>query len=568
MSFNSAAKGVITLAFSTFDEAYKYAYEQQRGSVEPYDSSWRYTGTMVVGQKKVYNDLWDLTDAMDYFARQSVQKLYFDTTDLSSYLGIVLSEEDAGTNLRTLELMNSVTTFISNEYRSMLLNGSLILSERQYAYLTKSETGSYTEIVSDSIEDFKFIKDENGIESDTVTLSGNSIEPIALHYFEGVTGQLSALGLASGKYTITETSKSGGIRTYEFIYIKPGTIDAKIEATVLDENKDRTLIEIGSDNESDVHSDYFCFDSISDIWGTDGILKLIRNGASKEAEYYAFEEVHGIELKTAGSYEVEVVDMYCNSFSFKIIIDETYFVDIIIEDVSDKNIIMTTHVGGTDIILPTPPSVKGFTTAGYVGSNASTYSDLIPVVDFNQDLTLRPNYIPKTASLYLIDDGKTYEKITLEYGESTVLPELVKDGYKFEYWVQGSTPVLDRFTLESEDDVSLTAILIKTRAKVTFFNTQTEQFTEAWYNIGETVVLPEVEEEGFNGWVLPDGEAITDELTITSIDDRVFITSFEGSSMPGNESDDNGIGFFDSPIKIVIVAIVVLAGIVIVLRRL
>ncbi len=82
VTYQSASKGNITLAFVTKEAAQEYAYQYEKGTVEEQeDGTYRYTGSFLGVQKDEFVSAWDLTDAMNYFAEQAVQLLYFDMSD-------------------------------------------------------------------------------------------------------------------------------------------------------------------------------------------------------------------------------------------------------------------------------------------------------------------------------------------------------------------------------------------------------------------------------------------------------------------------------------------------------
>ncbi len=82
LTYQSAAKGNITLVFATEKAAYEYALRYESGIVERQkDGSYRYTGSFLVNQKQEYNSNWDVNDAIEYFARLAVHDWYFDLSD-------------------------------------------------------------------------------------------------------------------------------------------------------------------------------------------------------------------------------------------------------------------------------------------------------------------------------------------------------------------------------------------------------------------------------------------------------------------------------------------------------
>lgn len=159
LTYQSARKGYITLAFSTEEDAIAYQRNFEKGMVEQQpDGTYLYTGSFVVSQKERYDSKWDLADAIDYYAKQAVSRLYFDISDEATYLTLTDDVLEANKNLRTLELERSIVIFADGEREKLtaLKDALPIINDKPYATIMpgagrQSRTG---------FEGFQFVQDK------------------------------------------------------------------------------------------------------------------------------------------------------------------------------------------------------------------------------------------------------------------------------------------------------------------------------------------------------------------------------------------------------------------------
>ena len=220
LTYSSAGKGNITLAFATREAAVEYAYQYEKGTVEKQeDGGYRYTGSFLVGQKIKFDSTWDLTDAVNYFAEAAVQTHFFDISDEFTYLSLSTEVLDRHPNLRQLELERSVTIFADGQVEELADTDALpLLNDKPYAYLNP-ESGE----VERGFYSFEFVTDQHGgIDSKTVTITDSEGGKHDIRYSEGVGQQLLADKCPSGVVTIREETMYGDVAEYPAVYIAPG----------------------------------------------------------------------------------------------------------------------------------------------------------------------------------------------------------------------------------------------------------------------------------------------------------------------------------------------------------
>ena len=221
LTFSSAGKGNITLAFASKEAAVEYAYNYEKGTVEQQSNgTYRYNGSFFLnGQKTKYESAWSLTDAVNYFAEAAVHTEHFDLSDEFTYLSL-MGETLANTpNLRKLELSRSVTIFGDHQKELLTQIDALpIINDKPYAYLDVDAD----EVISGTYS-FQFTTDDfGGIDSRSVRIIDSEGKEYAIRYSESVYEQLLEHKCPSGVITIHEENKYGDVSEYQAVYIAPG----------------------------------------------------------------------------------------------------------------------------------------------------------------------------------------------------------------------------------------------------------------------------------------------------------------------------------------------------------
>ena len=229
LTYTSAEKGKITLAFASREDAAAYAYEYEKGMVERQENgSFRYTGSFMVNQNVKYDSAWDLTDAVNYFANAAVHKHYFDLSEVFTYLSLDEETLKANPNLRQLELPRSVIIFAEGQKQKLTdLDALPLLNDKPYAFLDP-ETGE----AERGVYSFRFITDQyGGIDSKRVTITDSEGKEHEIRYSESVYQQLLADQCPSGIVTVREETMYGDTAEYRAVYIAPNENQTELRIT-------------------------------------------------------------------------------------------------------------------------------------------------------------------------------------------------------------------------------------------------------------------------------------------------------------------------------------------------
>lgn len=422
VTYQSAAKGQITIAFSTREEAIKYAREYEKGFVEKQeDGSFRYTGSMIVSQKQKINSSWDLADAIDYFAKQAVQELYFDLSD--NFTFTTLTDEDISkiNNLRTLELQESIVIFGDNQKEQLTSFNSLpLISPKPQRYLSL-EKESETII---TYGDFQFVRDRLGIDSDSVIITDIYGKEYVIEYSKNVGEQLSELGCPSGIITITESTKYGDKTEYKAVYIKQNEIQTEIEITSYSkENATQSRYNVSSAKDP-VFVDAFCISKIEDA--LDDYPLVIVLFEEKTLKAYSSDSVFDELFTTPGNYTVKCVNRLGTTFEVPIVVntDTGYSVSISFSGAGtegQKPIIV--YPGQTNVVLPTIERY-GYILEGFSGSDGNTYTGEIEKILSKSDMVLEACWRAKQYKVRFVgsDDRLIGDEITVSFGDTISLP--------------------------------------------------------------------------------------------------------------------------------------------------
>ena len=263
LTYSSAGKGYITLAFASKEAAVEYAYNYEKGTVEKQDDgSYRYTGSFFVTQKTKIDSTWDLTDAVNYFAEAAVQKHFFNMSDKFTYLSMSSETLEKYSNLRKLELDRSITLFADNQKAQLSSIEALpFLNDKPCVYYDP-ETGE----VNTTFESFEFVTDAyGGIDSKNVLITDCEGGQHQIRYSESVGQQLLAGNCPSGIVTIREETMYGDFAEYQAIYIAPNENQTELTLTYTQNEERKSIVyKQDSDNRTGIIADSFAITGLSD----------------------------------------------------------------------------------------------------------------------------------------------------------------------------------------------------------------------------------------------------------------------------------------------------------------
>ena len=452
VTYQSARKGFITLAFATEQSAYQYAYNYEKGMVEVQaDGSFRYMGTLVVSQKIKYESSWDLTDAVHYFAQAAVQRLYFDLSDVFTYT--TLSEEvlSSTENLRTLELNNSVVVFANEEEAAALLKntGLPLLNSKKYAYSIPGVEGG----VEQGKAHFEFVKDEQGYDSAFVTVIDKNGDRYEMKYRQSVEEQLVAFGCPTGIVTIEEKTIYGDKTEYQAVFIAEGENTTTVNLNYYVEKEQNVKKVSSAEQGFSVTVSAFYFSDLKDELDPYGFIKITRE---TEEEFFCLSEKVDKVWTEAGDYQITLTNRLGYSYSFNLKIEETYY-SVAFSGEGADGLEPILYVDGDVISLP-KLTRYGYEHIGYKSSSGQVYSDEVAAILLKGQAVLEVVWKAKQFRMNFYVDDALYKSQTVDFGETYGLPTLESTPTRrFVGWSRDGKNFVNSWQMTEEGDVILRA---------------------------------------------------------------------------------------------------------------
>lgn len=456
--YHSAAAGNIKLAFATKEAAIDYAYNYEKGTVEiQEDGSFRYTGSFVLTDKVKYNSAWDLTDAMYYFAEQAVQVLYIDMADQYTYRTLTESIIENTSNLRTLELKDTVTIFGEGQREILCDNDSLpIISPKPYAYLNPGVNGR----IETGYLDFEFIKDKYGCDSDSVIIIDANGKEYSIAYNSGVGQQLLDAGCPSGIVTVKESTIYGDQTTYQAVFIADGDNTASVTLSYYSGRDSKTITYTQDDDGAAITVDAFEISSVVDP--LDPYTLVTVSDASSSYQYVADQITTGA-WTTPGEYEITVTNRLGYTYSISVTVtDSGYSALMFTGEGTEGTKAVVAQYGDENVALPAIQRY-GYNLVGYQDENGNIYTDEISKIMFKGTMVLNAVWEAKQYSIHFQDaSGNTIaDSVTVDFGSQYDIPTLsIDDGVEFLGWtINGEALESSSLTIDKEGDIVLVASL-------------------------------------------------------------------------------------------------------------
>ena len=530
ITFQSAGKGAITLAFADYSSALEYAYNYEKGVVEEQaDGSFLYTGSLnITGRKRAYDDTWDLTDAIYHFAEQAVNCEYFDMSAEHSYLSLDEQLLESVDNLRTLELTRSVVVFASDEHRNALMTRDAlpVIHPKQHAYLTLE---GETVLVPN---DFTFIKDANGYDSQNVTVLDCTGKAFDIEYNRGAGEQLLEKGCKTGVITIIEETVYGDTTTYQALFVEEGVNASTVRLEVELNGESKSFSVSQKEQGLVLEANIFTLASVVDTLDPYSIIKVVKDGKTQEEQVFCIHDMKEITFGQVGEYHFSCVNRLGFSFDFSVAINSPS--DIVLEfkgEGADGLSPIITHYQDNYVTLPTL-SRYGYEFRGFMAPNGELYNHSISEILFKGKTLLEPVW---EAKEFFVSFDNGVEPLCVRFGEEYTLPLPTLDaGYSFVEWTCDNVPVQNnRIAILSEGNVNLAAKVEKTHAVVSFDTQGGSALSSMLCSLDEVLELPTPVREGyrFAGWSV-NGESLGSELAVSSLDDVVLTASWEKSTDP------------------------------------
>lgn len=464
LTYQSATKGYITLAFATKEAAVKYAYEYERNMVEQQDDgSFRYMGAFYVAQKEKYNSAWDLTDAMNCFAEQAVQELYFDLSDEFTYLTLEDKIIDNTENLRTLSLDRSVTIFMAGEKEELCsMNALPVISQKLFSYLNPGGNGK----VTTGYNDFEFIKDKYECDSSSVVIVDANGKEYPIEYNSGVGTQLEKANCPSGIITINEKTVYGDQTSYEAIFIEDDINTSVLTLKLFIDGEEKKVAFTQNDEGKKITVDAFSISSVEDELEQ---YPLVTISNSTHRYYYVADKVAKDAWSEPGEYNVTVTNRLGYNYTIFVTINESDYATLEFNtDGKEEVQTIVTAFGAKDIALP-ELSRKGYELAGFSDEDGVLYTSKIEEILFKGTKVLSPVWKAKEYTVHHVnvDDEEILPDTVVAYDGIYQLPiPKSKEGTEFAGWQMNAELInTSELLIDTEGDITLVAVFKNVETK-------------------------------------------------------------------------------------------------------
>ncbi len=452
VTYASAHKGYITLAFAEEKDAIDYAYNYAKGTVEIQpDGSYRYDGNLKIGQKVKYDSAWDLTDAIYYFANQAVEKLCFDISDPFTYATLSEDVINSTENLRTLELGKSVVIFANEDEKEKLISklGLPIINSMKYSYVIPGGD----ETTEDGVNYFAFIKDSHGYDSASVKIIDSEGNTYEILYNESVESQLEAFDCKTGIITIEEATIYGDKTTYQAIYIAKNDITTELDLKYIINDKEYVEHVSKDNNDFSINVNGFYFANVIDQFDPYSLV-IINNGTEKE--YYCINELKDKVWTEANTYNIKIVNRLGYTYSFELVITSSYYA-LTFAGIGTDELAPVLYSDGDTIHLPTLTRY-GYEFLGYKTQSGNIYSEEVTAILLKGVAVVEAAWKAKQFSMSLFIDNNIYQTSLVDFGETYTLPVLESTpNNKFVGWYDEENQIVTEVSVYEEKNLKFTA---------------------------------------------------------------------------------------------------------------
>lgn len=332
---SSAGKGRVIVAFADQVSALQYARSVVWGEIESYvdeegKSYWRIPNLEnPSGSKVISYSGWQNATVVNTLAERMVEKLYFDQTDVSTYLTLEKSVEDLEseglelTNLQLVALQKSVIVWHDAAQRQAAMASTVTIDGQEVikfvgrqtaALLSQDEDGEFSNIEKKDL-DLNFIHDSLGLDSYAILAVDSTGKAFNINYCMGLITQLENNNCAPGLIQIVETNIYSEVTAQYYIYYIP----SGYQPTEILFNADGNNIQISNDSTPiSVSYENVVLEDISNYIDPNSYLKVthIVSMDQTTVKYYSITEAVGLEFNSAGQYTVSVIDRFGNNVSF------------------------------------------------------------------------------------------------------------------------------------------------------------------------------------------------------------------------------------------------------------
>ena len=286
VAYETTAGGYIFVCFSldSYDEAFNYAYEIEKRFIEQTDGGLYYKSRENPKLKVKYFDYVEMTDVLNYYARQNVEYNYFNALDPFTYRTY---DNDLLDELESLSIRESIRVFPSKAEKDKLISRQPFIND-----FTFIKVGDYDVV---SVDAYCY---QNG-------------KTYSIEFGRDVSTQLTV----SSKYRITETNIYGDTLSYDAYYINDNQTKSTWNVTL---NGITSTVDVSSataaGSKLTINADMVSIASIENALDPMAIVTI------KAPEVYSFEikclvsELKNVGFYKKGTYELTFVDRLENSY--------------------------------------------------------------------------------------------------------------------------------------------------------------------------------------------------------------------------------------------------------------
>jgi len=210
LEFQSAGKGKVTLAFSTYEDCYNYSYQYQIRLVQN-------TGDGLVYEGRKWVDPIALTERIKEVAESAISIKYFVMSEASTYLTLSQSVIDNLDNrLRTMELDYDIVLFAVGEKEKLHASGLPMIAKKPFAILEDDRIIAGTDDFIPLMIEYDCAK---------VSVIDRGLHEFVVPDGTGMAGFLEENGCKEGVVTVLEEDPYGNIKETEAIFLCSNTVE-------------------------------------------------------------------------------------------------------------------------------------------------------------------------------------------------------------------------------------------------------------------------------------------------------------------------------------------------------
>ncbi len=451
LSYPSGNKGNVIIAFSSRKAAVEYSYNYEKGKVEKTSNgSYIYNGSFNKGESKEYDNYWELTAMINKCSEEAVFEKYIDLSNPDSYITLSKNYIEKKDDLHTAKLSRTIVVYADKTEKQKLtsVRDSILIAKKPHAYLSVGENGK----IEDGYDDFEFVKDKYGCDSNTVKITDKNNTTYSIEYNKGVAQQLEDKKCPSGKITITESTIYGDTCNYDAYYLNSGENTAEVEAVVYKDGKEEKITITQEENGKTVEAEAFSIAVVKDE--IDPYQLVVVTPKDKEPSEYIAEKKVVKSLAEEGQYEVRIVNCLGNEIKFNVNISNSDYSCISFEGEGTRNVSdILVKKGDKRIELPKLSS-EGYVFEGFESINEEQYKDVIETVPDINSIVLKPIWKKKKCNIIFLDVNSN-EILTqkADYNSRIELDKIdVPEGYRFIGWSYNDQRIeADSIIVDSEE---------------------------------------------------------------------------------------------------------------------